>query len=122
MRLDLLGKAEILGENFLSFTIILLISREESGLESISEAGVRLEATDKFRRDIKKHPLDEINNALRRIGTGGAHEHNLSERGKGYRTINVGRSGRILYQKEGDRATLIGYNASHNYEKMLRRK
>ncbi len=97
------------------------VRERESRLES--EAGVGLELSDRFIKDIKKHNRDAIYKALRKIGTGQGHEHRLTGRLDGRYSISVGNSGRIIFEYNPDRteATILGYTSSHDYKQAGRK-
>ena len=61
-----------------------------------------------FKKDIKKHPQKYIQNAIDKIGTGLGNEERLKHLKMW--SIRTSKGGRILYEKEKDTATLVGYN------------
>lgn len=101
--------------------LILTEGRETSDLENMSASGIRIEQTRRFTKDIIKHDLSKINEAIRKIGTGAGHEHRL--KGGGY-SISTSKGGRIVfdYDSSRTRATLESYDEGHNYNKMLRHR
>ena len=100
--------------------LILTEARETSGLEQISETGIRIEPTKTFVKDIKKENIRKINEAIRKIGGGTGYEHRLRE---GRYAIATSKGGRILfnYDNTHTRATLERYSAGHNYKQLLRK-
>ncbi len=101
--------------------LILTEGRETSGLESISESGIRIEPTRKFFKAIRRYDLNKINEAIRKIGSPAGREHKL--RAGGY-AIPVSKGERVIFEYgEGHRtATLQDYSASHDYKNMLSRR
>jgi hypothetical protein len=85
----------------------------------VSKANVQIEVTGKFERQSKNAPIKNLENALSKIGTGTGHEHRLTN---GQYAIRTSDGGRILFQYNESRsiATLLGYDSSHDYNKLLR--
>ncbi len=103
---------------FVSSVIFFIVAREHSGLEEYSKAGVRITPTRSFMKDVGRHPLSEINNAISKIGTGAGKEEHL--RGGGY-SIRTSKGGRIIYDRDSDRSvTLTAYTPDHNYKRAMR--
>ena len=100
--------------------LILTEARERSGLETVSRSGIKIEPTRNFVKEVKRQDMGKINEAIRRIGSGGGYEHRLRE---GRYAIATSKGGRILFNYNNARtsATLESYSAGHDYKKMLRR-
>lgn len=90
--------------------------KKRLGLTEVSDGGIVIQPTKRFVRSIKGYDLNNINDALRKIGTGIGREKTLTTKEKEIRTSE---GGRIVfdYDKTTSTATLGGYNESHDLDK-----
>ncbi len=98
----------VLGAGFVVGGIVLIfLAGKESRL---------IIKTRQFEKTIKKHNLDEIQNAIRKIGTGKGHEHALAGKLKGYQSVHTSKGGRIEYHHDSEGNVILDkYDPGHKY-------
>ncbi len=101
----------------LAFFIVGLVLLMEEDLEG--KAGKpRVIRTRQFEREIKRHPIEPINNAIARIGQGSKDEERLKHgRLAGSFSIKAGKGERIIYRKQNGEIFLEHYLSSHEYDR-----
>lgn len=118
------GQGSTVGAILVLIGALLLISTRTKESKLVSLAGVEINLSKGFLRDIRNHDKLKIESALFKIGTNQGHEHRLVGGLAGRYSINVGKTGRIVYEWEDHNhteATVISYLPDHNYKRAKRR-
>jgi len=100
----------VLGAGFgVGGIVLLFLAGKENGL-------VRIIRTRQFEKSIRKHSLNEIENAIRKIGTGKGHEHALAGKLKGYQSVHTSKGGRIEYHHDSSGNVILDrYDPGRKY-------
>jgi len=77
------------------------------------EKKINIIRTKKFEKSIKKKPIKEIENALKKLGTGLANEEYLKHEDKW--SIRIDKGARILYDRNGDEIVLYEFVPSSKH-------
>ena len=102
---------DILGLAFIFMGTLFFLAKRS--LEGRTGGGNSVVATRTFMKDIKRHNIGSINEALMKIGTGKGREERLGHL-KGY-SIRVTKGGRIIYDRQNGDVVLKRYEPAHKY-------
>ncbi len=111
------GVSGILGLVLVIGGVLVFVEGREKIEERKNKEGklIKISRSREFKSNTRRVPKKMIEGTIDKIGTGLADVHNLKKDYSGCKSINVTKSGRIVYEQSGDIIILKDYLPSHNY-------
>ncbi len=113
---DVSNLGDFLGLLLVLVGIVLVGMAKTPDLVERTDSGMRVVTTNHFLRQIKRFPIEPINEAVKKIGTGKGSEEKL-RKNRGY-AVAVGGGKRIRFYRSGNEVQLDSYLTQHEYQQL----
>ena len=111
----------VFGMAFMISAIIAFLASIDKIVAQNEDGSIKINCTDKFKKEIKKHSLEEVNKALSKIGTGKGKEERLHGYNNLY-SIRESKGGRIIFSYKNPKEVEVDeFYPAHQYSRLKNR-